>query len=152
MEVTIDTNDYPVYRDLTQADAWFGGSLQYAFWMSFSDDERKRMLVEATRLIDAQSWRGEACSPSSTLAFPRDGLTDCCTGNAIDGCTDFPEDAFYAVVFRQARAQMLALDGCQDQSSLAPIEPAPLFTSLPAAVIEKVACWVCELDDNGECC
>lgn len=78
--VTIGSTTYTVYSSLIDAEAYFNASTQFADWNGFNDDEKRRGLVSATRLIERQSWQGtktETGSPTQELAFPRDGLTDC---------------------------------------------------------------------------
>ncbi len=74
-----------VYGGLTALDAYaldVIGDAAAAF-RALTDDNRKRILITATRYLDRQRWQGDANAFDSTvLDFPRDGLPDSPT-NAV---------------------------------------------------------------------
>lgn len=69
-----------VYGGLTACEAYLldkigDGAAAFRSLLAGGDD-RKRLLIEATRYIDRQRWQGEAnADGGTTLAFPRDALT-----------------------------------------------------------------------------
>lgn len=73
-----------VYGGLAAADAYIDGMIgagaeAYRALVADSDD-RKRLLIAATRWIDSLSWQGDAAGLSgadaTTLAFPRDAVSN----------------------------------------------------------------------------
>lgn len=75
-EVTIgDSVDYETYATLSDADAYMNGGLNAAAWAALPTDQRGRLLVEATRIFDAQAWQGTPTNPNQGHAWPRVGLT-----------------------------------------------------------------------------
>lgn len=84
--VTIGSNTYTVYQDVSEADDYFNGSSDFDTWDAFTTDEKARSLVSSTRLIDRQSWQGEKESDAQELEFPRTGVQDC-SGNDVDAAT-----------------------------------------------------------------
>lgn len=150
--VTIDGNDFPTYKTLDQADVWYTGSLQYSLWFSFSDDERKRFLVDASRLIDSQCWKGEQCQTSQGLQFPRTGLEDCCASTVIDGCEDFPEHCFYEIVTRQMVAVNAMTLSCGEyDSAVMAMIPPPKFSNLPETTMKTIGCWIQSKNSGNNC-
>lgn len=69
-----------VYGGLTACDAYLNDAIgegATAYRALTDDDDRKRLLISATRYLDRQRWQGAANEAGgTTLAFPRDGLTD----------------------------------------------------------------------------
>lgn len=66
-----------VYGGLDACDAFlsYSSSPGAETFRGLTSDERKRRLVDATRYIDRERWRGSANAAGGTvLAFPRDGL------------------------------------------------------------------------------
>lgn len=109
--VTIGSTTYTVYSDVAAADEYFNGSISFATWNALTADEKARSLVEATRLIDRQSWQGEKAetSPEQELEFGRTGLTDC-AGNDVT----VAESLELAV----EASQLLALDLSQSSNQI----------------------------------
>lgn len=71
--------DPEVYGGLAAAIAYITSSFgpNYTSWLTLAEDDREKTLVAVTRYLDRQRWQGEANAfDSTTLAFPRDGLTD----------------------------------------------------------------------------
>ncbi len=102
--VTIGGSSYIVYSSLSEADEYFNASIQYDDWNAFNDDQKRRGIVSATRLIDRQGWQGEKTeqgSPTQDLEFPRDDLTDC-SGDSVSS-----EDSLARAV---EASQLLAFD------------------------------------------
>jgi hypothetical protein len=77
--ITIDGVDYLSYAAVADADAYLGGSLSEGAvaWRAESDaDTKGRALVEASRLIDRQSWAGTKSEEGQLTSWPRSGITD----------------------------------------------------------------------------
>lgn len=58
-------------------------------FQAMTPDQRARVLIQATRLLDAQSWQGQPTTPAvagTTLQWPRTGVIDA-NGNAVDSST-----------------------------------------------------------------
>lgn len=98
--ITISGNDYTVYSNLADADDYYLGSVEYSDWNGYTDSEKERGLISATRLLDRQSWQGSKDDEDQTLDFPRTGLT--CNGNDVT--------AAESLAFAVEASQLLALD------------------------------------------
>lgn len=82
--VTLNSIDYPVYASLEAADAYLEGSMSENAqkWRLITDeDTKKRYIIQMTRLIDRQRWKGEKTDEAQELQFPR-------TGTGVDGVED----------------------------------------------------------------
>jgi len=99
--ITISGNDFLTYSSLAEADTYFLGSTDLSTWDGYTDAQKERGLVSATRLIDRQSWQGEKDDSEQSLSFPRSGLSDC-AGNSISA-----DDSLTYIV---EASQLLALD------------------------------------------
>ncbi len=77
--IVIGASTYEVYSDIADADEYYNASTEFSDWDAFTDAEKARGLVSATRLLDRQQWQGEKAttSPTTDLTFPRTGLTTC---------------------------------------------------------------------------
>lgn len=64
--VTIGTASYDVYTSVAEATDYLNADMaRHSVWSAASDDNKKRGLVSATRLIQqAPQWNGQAPSPS----------------------------------------------------------------------------------------
>jgi hypothetical protein len=98
--ITISGNDYTTYSNLSDAEDYFVGSTEYSTWDDYTDLQKERALISATRLLDRQSWQGSKDDDAQTLDFPRTGLT--CNGEDVTAA----ESLAYAV----EASQLLALD------------------------------------------
>lgn len=127
--VTIGSSEYEVYSDVAEADVYFNGSSQFSDWAAFTDDEKARGLVSATRLLDRQQWQGtaSAVSPGTALAFPRDGLTDC-GGNEVT--------AAESLAFAVEASQLLALDILSGEAVETSVTTEDLTKRLKAGSVE----------------
>lgn len=73
--VTISGQPYEAYASLATADAYLAGSLLATAWRGETDDDQKgRALVEASRLIDRQTWVGSKLTDDQSAAWPRTGI------------------------------------------------------------------------------
>ncbi len=101
--ITIGASDYDVYSDVAAADEYYNASTEFSDWDAFTDPEKSRGLVSATRLLDRQQWQGEkeTTSPTTDLTFPRTGLTTC-SGDTVTSAE--------SLVIITETTQLLALD------------------------------------------
>lgn len=80
--VTIGTDSYEVYGTLAGAKKYLGVALSEAAaaWNALVDDDAKeKTMVNATRLLDRQIWKGTAVGTPAfdvVLQWPRAGATD----------------------------------------------------------------------------
>lgn len=74
--ITIGTIDYEVYSDVETADDYLSADFTATAWRAESDeDQKKRALVSAARLLDRQVWPGEKEDEDQLTAFPRTGIS-----------------------------------------------------------------------------
>lgn len=64
------------YGSRAEADTYFSDSLRAAEWDAITNSTKDQGLIEATRVLERQTWAGEKETPSQDLAFGRTGLTD----------------------------------------------------------------------------
>ena len=76
------------YVSDTDADDYFIHTMRHAEWIALTVGEKTLALQEATRWLETLCYKGELCSSTQGLKWPRkiDG-TDCC--GAVD-CTTLP--------------------------------------------------------------
>ena len=76
MTVTIGSDTFEVYGSSAGLATYANGSWTWAAtYTAASADNRARALVEATRLLNAQTWDGTLTTAGQALAWPRDGVT-----------------------------------------------------------------------------
>lgn len=68
--VTINGIEYPTYATTKEADDYFNAFFSSA-WDCIDEVDKAKLLVSATRTIDAQEWRGVKKEETQELAFPR---------------------------------------------------------------------------------
>lgn len=68
--VTINSREYPVYADVSDADDYFS-DVYGSDWESISDEDKPKLLLAATRHIDSVEWRGVLKECNQPLQFPR---------------------------------------------------------------------------------
>jgi hypothetical protein len=98
--ITISGKDYTTYSSLADADDYYLGSTEYSTWEGYTDAEKERGLISATRLIDRQAWQGSKADDDQTLDFPRTGLT--CNGDDVSEAD--------SLALAVEASQLLALD------------------------------------------
>jgi hypothetical protein len=148
-----------VYGGLTALDAYAFDMIGTAAttFRALAADDRKRLLITATRYIDRQRWQGEANEDGgTTLAFPRDDLPD------------EPTNAEQLALVNQAVFELVVLGATDssifdsaDQGSniksmgagkgrmefFSPTRPGSGASKLPTAASELIGMW---LAGNGE--
>ena len=97
------------YLSAADADTYFATSFNAAAWTALSSAEKTVALAEATRWLEALCWKGEKCSDTQPLKWPRKADADGCCGAVA--CTALPD----AMV--QATAE-LALAMHKDQTAV----------------------------------
>ncbi|MBL4904288.1 MAG: hypothetical protein JKY62_16820 [Desulfocapsa sp.] len=80
MALTVGSNSY---GSRTEANTYFGDSINSDIWTAFSNTKKDQGLVEATRLLERELWQGTKEVALQDLHFPATGVTDC-AGVAVD--------------------------------------------------------------------
>lgn len=77
--ISIAGNDYPSYSSLVEAENYHAGRLHNDVWTQASDDDKRKALVMASRVLDATyEWVGVRCNYSPDhqfLDWPREIAT-----------------------------------------------------------------------------
>jgi len=91
------------YVDVATADAYYAGGMQDAAWQALTQPEKEAALMAATSSLEALTFAGNRCSPSSddplleqSLQWPRSDAT--CKGIAA-ACTMLPKEIVQATCF-----------------------------------------------------
>lgn len=154
--VTIGTSAYTTYSDIDFADEFFNGSALFSQWDAYTDDQKARGLVSATRLLDRQTWTGTltSISPSTGLKWPRTGVTDC-EGTEVDDET-IPDE----IVEASQLMALYILDGTisltsnttQDRTKMLKagevtveyfrLEPSVAGGRFPQDILELIGCFL----------
>jgi len=77
------------YLSAADADTYFATSFNAAAWTALSSAEKTVALAEATRWLEALCLKGEKCSDTQPLKWPRKADADGCCGAVA--CTALPE-------------------------------------------------------------
>lgn len=73
--VEIDGQHYDTYADVASADIYLAADPNGTTWAGLDDDQKGRYLVQATRVLNAQRWKGQRVDPDQPLAWPRSGIS-----------------------------------------------------------------------------
>jgi hypothetical protein len=89
--VTIGTTAWTIYgthKGAGSATEYLAASIAPAArtWAGLEDDDEKRTLVSATRVLDEQTWAGQKTVPSQAQQWPRTGVFRK-DGTAVDSAT-----------------------------------------------------------------
>ena len=77
------------YLSEADADTYFASSFNAATWAALTSAEKTVALAEATRWLEALCWKGEKCSDTQPLQWPRkQDAAGCCSAVV---CTALPE-------------------------------------------------------------
>jgi len=77
------------YLSAADADTYFATSFNAAAWTALSSAEKTVALAEATRWLETLCWKGEKCSDTQPLKWPRKADADGCCGAVA--CAALPE-------------------------------------------------------------
>jgi len=77
------------YLSEADADTYFATSFNAAAWTALSSAEKTVALAEATRWLETLCWKGEKCSDTQPLKWPRKADADGCCGAVA--CAALPE-------------------------------------------------------------
>ncbi|MFO1150947.1 MAG: DnaT-like ssDNA-binding protein [Alsobacter sp.] len=91
MALTVGTN---AYLNATAATAYFADRLRSTAWTAAAAGDRDQALIQATRLIDAEDFRGYRAGNNQALAWPRSGKR---ADNALLDPTVVPAEVLNAV-------------------------------------------------------
>ena len=95
--VTIGTSTYTVYADVATCDAYMEGSMSEnaVAWRALTEaDDKGRYLVQMTRTLDRQQWKGEKTDPTNEHDWPRMNtgvpgvVDDAVPQDIIDACCE----------------------------------------------------------------
>ena len=68
--ITINDNDYHSYSTVEQANNYFVGSFNN-LWSNIGEDDKQKLLITSTRLIDTMEYQGHRVDKEQPLKFPR---------------------------------------------------------------------------------
>ena len=68
--ITINNKEYYTYATLEDADNYFAAAYG-SEWEQISENQKQKLLITATRLIDRRDYQGEKVNPEQPLKFPR---------------------------------------------------------------------------------
>ena len=68
--ITINYKEYYTYATLEDADNYFAAAYG-SEWEQISENQKQKLLITATRLIDRRDYQGEKVNPEQPLKFPR---------------------------------------------------------------------------------
>lgn len=84
---TAGSSDANSYITLADAETYFESRYGSDAWDNATDDNKKALLVNATRLLDQSfSWTGEKATTTQSLRFPRNYVYNC-DGELLDSDT-----------------------------------------------------------------
>ena len=68
--IKINDKDYYTYATVEEADDYFAAAYGTE-WEQISENQKQKLLITATRLIDRRDYQGEKVNPEQPLKFPR---------------------------------------------------------------------------------
>lgn len=68
--ITINNKEYYTYATLEDADNYFAAAYG-SEWEQISENQKQKLLITATRLIDRRDYQGEKVNSEQPLKFPR---------------------------------------------------------------------------------
>lgn len=68
--IEINENEYPTYATVEEADDYFT-AFYGSVWEEIDEEDKKKLLVSASRTIDYGEWRGYKVDEEQKQAFPR---------------------------------------------------------------------------------
>lgn len=68
--IEINSKEYPTYATIEEADDYFA-AFYGSVWHEIDDEDKKKLLVSASRNIDYGEWRGRKVDEDQKQAFPR---------------------------------------------------------------------------------
>lgn len=69
--ITINEMVFPVYCTVVEADAYFRTKLNSSFWDNMTEENKAKVLIEATRKLNTLKYKGFPVDLDQSLAFPR---------------------------------------------------------------------------------
>lgn len=158
--ITLDSVNYSVYGvtsdPITDATSYLNARLGGGAWAAASADDQKRALISAVRWMDrAVTWDGSKTVSTQDLQWPRDDVTNSCTGEAVaDGTVpdEIAETSFELalVILNDNAAQDAASQGSNVKSAQAGSAKVEFFSStlgstqdtkLPQAANDIASCF-----------
>lgn len=74
-QLAIDAIDYSSFVALATAEQYLAVDTSAIGWAAGDATDRSKWLVQATRILDRQSWRGDKTEAANELAWPRTGIS-----------------------------------------------------------------------------
>ena len=68
--ITINDNDYHSYATVSEANEYFAASFN-TLWANIGENDKQKLLITSTRLIDTMEYQGHKVSEEQPLKFPR---------------------------------------------------------------------------------
>lgn len=68
--ITINDNDYHSYATVSEANEYFAASFN-TLWANIGENDKPKLLITSTRLIDTMEYQGHKVSEEQPLKFPR---------------------------------------------------------------------------------
>ena len=68
--IKINNKDYYTYATVEDADDYFAASYG-SEWETISENQKQKLLITATRVIDRKDYQGEKLDKNQPLKFPR---------------------------------------------------------------------------------
>ena len=68
--ITINNNDYHSYATVSEANEYFAASFN-SLWANIGENDKQKLLITSTRLIDTMEYQGHKVSEEQPLKFPR---------------------------------------------------------------------------------
>lgn len=69
--IIIKEQEYPVFCTVEEANSYFETKLDSSNWTILDDDNKAKVLIEATRKLNTLKYKGFKVSDTQPLAFPR---------------------------------------------------------------------------------
>lgn len=70
-EIVINDNKYPVFCTVEEANSYFATKLDASKWTALKNEDKAKVLIEATRKLNTLKYGGFKVSNTQPLEFPR---------------------------------------------------------------------------------
>lgn len=76
VDITLGSATYFSYISHADAVEYLAADTGAALWRAAEEDDQRRALITAARILDRQGWLGEKTDPDQANAWPRSGISD----------------------------------------------------------------------------
>ena len=94
-DATISGTSANSYAPVTNADDYFGGSLNNSLWSVLSTTEKEQILVMATVRLESEIFGGYPATDTQRLQFPRSNLISRYADDYYNSEGQYPTDMYY---------------------------------------------------------